>query len=93
MDKFRRESIRELIGMLGYIGERVEDLVLEEEGTFEVRSAPSKETELGIVSKEAAQFLNGAADGIENAIEQLRSAVGDDSQPEPAPPTINRRGL
>ncbi|HJY92243.1 MAG TPA: hypothetical protein VJ255_18305, partial [Candidatus Acidoferrum sp.] len=57
----------------------------EEEEAFDGRSPPSKETELGIVSNEAVGFLERAADYIEIAVVQLRSAIGDDSFPESDP--------
>jgi hypothetical protein len=40
---------------------------------------------LGIVSNEAVGFLERAADYIEIAVVQLRSAIGDDSFPESDP--------
>jgi hypothetical protein len=93
MNEARRERIRELIGMPEGIQEQVEMYFQEEEAAFDDRSPPSKETELGIISKEAVQSLDRAADDIQSAILQLRFAVGDDNWPEPASPTVNRRGL
>lgn len=45
MDEARRERIRELIGMLEYIQERVEEHLMVEDGAFDNRSPPSKESE------------------------------------------------
>jgi hypothetical protein len=91
MDNARRERIRELIGMLDYIQGQVEAYQQGEQRDFDTRSPSSKETEKGIVSKEAADSLDRAASDIYSAIEQLRSAVGDDSEPEPAPTPFKRR--
>lgn len=94
MREVRRERIRELIGMLEYIQERVEQHLLEEQEAFDVRSSPSKETDKGKVSGDAVFHLEEAATAIDNAIDHMRTAVdNDNSRPEPDPVTINRRGF
>jgi hypothetical protein len=93
MDELRREKIRGLIQMLESIEGQARDYFLDEEAAFESRSLPSKETEQGIVSKEAVESLEQAVGDIENAIYQLRLAIGDESLPEPTQPTIIRRRI
>jgi len=94
MNPARRERIRELVRELEAVQERVQALVIEEDDAFEGRSYASKETESGMGSKDAAYFLNLAADDIQNAIDNMQLASGDESLPDPKPAThINRRGL
>ena len=57
MNEARRERIRQLIRTLASAQEKVEEILEEEGGAFEDRSAPSQETESGNVSKEAIRCL------------------------------------
>jgi hypothetical protein len=79
MDQARRERLRELVRILEPVQEEIHDIWLDEEGAFDRRSAPSKETESGQISIEAIDCLEGAVSDIESAITNLREAVGDDS--------------
>lgn len=92
MNEARRERIRELIRMLETVEEQIHSHLQEEEAAFGGRSQSSKDTDLGRVSEQAVEFLDHADTDIENAIEQLRFAVGDD-MPEPAPSIPIRRRL
>jgi hypothetical protein len=60
MDHPRRERIRELIQTLGSVRDQVHDIWIEEEGAFERRSAPSKETVSGGRSSDAFYNLEEA---------------------------------
>ena len=90
MNEARRERIRELLRMLESAQERVQALWTEEDSAFEGRSRPSKETQAGEISGDAAHFLCEARD-IQNAIDHMTLAIGDDSLPEPTPAPIRRR--
>jgi hypothetical protein len=79
MDHPRRERIRELIQTLGSVRDQVHDIWIEEEGAFERRSAPSKETVSGGRSSDAFYNLEEATHSIQAAIEHMQSAVGDDA--------------
>jgi hypothetical protein len=65
--------------------DQVQALWTEEDGALEGRSLPSRETGSGRVSEDAAHFLTEARDDIQNAIDQMQLASGDESLPEPAP--------
>jgi hypothetical protein len=85
MNEARRERIRELIRTLERAGEQVQALLIDEEEAFECRSAASRETELGNFSEDAVRRLDEARTHIQDAIEEMQSAIGDDSLPEPIP--------
>jgi hypothetical protein len=91
MNEARRERIRELIRMLESAQEQVQALCREEDSAFDGRSSPSRETGAGKISEDAAHFLCEARDDIQNAIDQMALAIGDDSLPEPAPAPFTRR--
>lgn len=78
MDKARRERIRQLIPIPQTIQTQVQELCLEEEGKFESRSPPSRESVLGEASIDVAFDLGEASDHIQVAIEHLKDAVGID---------------
>jgi hypothetical protein len=77
MDQARRERIRELIRTLESAQRQVHDLWIAEESAFEGRSPPSKETELGQISSNAADDLERAMDHLSDAVEHLQGAAGD----------------
>jgi hypothetical protein len=79
MDQVRRERIREIIRFLESTQNEVDDIWLDEEGAFENRSAPSKETQLGQLSSAAIDSLENAVDQLQLAIANLRDAIGDES--------------
>lgn len=79
MDQARRERLRELIQALKSAQEQVHNLWIEEESAFEGRKPPSKETELGQFSSDAVHHLEAATHHIEDAIDRMQSAAGDDS--------------
>ena len=79
MDQVRRERIREIIRFLESAQSDVGDILLGEEAAFESRHAPSRETQLGQISKDAIDSLSNAVDDIESAITNLRDAIGDES--------------
>lgn len=91
MNEARRVRVRELIQMLEPLRDRVHGLWAEEDKAFEGRPSPSKETGAGNASEDAAHFLCEARDDIQNAIDQMNLAVGDDTFPMPTPARINRR--
>ncbi len=93
MNEARRERTRELIRMLESVQEQVQALLTEEDSAFEDRSSPSRETVAGKISEDAAYFLCEARDDIQNAIDQIALAIGDNSLPEPAPATNFRRRI
>jgi hypothetical protein len=78
MDQARRERIRELMRILEPIQNEIHDIWLDEEGAFDRRSTPSRETQSGQTSSEAIDSLSEAVDGIDTAITNLREAIGDD---------------
>ena len=77
MDQARRERLRELIRMLQSAQQQVHGLWIEEQRAFEDRSPPSKETELGQISSEAVHHLEEATQDVQNAIEHMQSATGE----------------
>ena len=93
MNDGRGERIRELIRTLEGAPERVRAIWMEEEGAFDDRSPPSKETESGYTSENAVHYLEEATTEIQGAIECMQYAVGDDSLPEPPTTSFIKRRL
>jgi hypothetical protein len=91
MNEARRDRVRELIQMLESLQGRVQVLWEEEDKAFEGRPLSSKETGSGKISEDAAHFLSEAREDIQNAIDQMNLAIGDDSLPLPTPAPIHRR--
>jgi hypothetical protein len=87
MDDIRREKTRMLIRVLEAIQKEVSDIESDEDSAFQGRSAPSKSTAMGEDSKDAADCLSEASDSLGWAINWMKSAVGDDSDPLPKPQT------
>jgi|SRR5215813_413030 len=83
MNEARRERVRELIQALEAAQERLQAILIDEEQAFGDRSQSSKETESGGVSQAALDHLDDARDGIQDAIEHMQYAIGDDSLPAP----------
>jgi hypothetical protein len=78
MDANRRETIRMLVRILGPIGEEVRRVSSEEEDMLSSGSAPSKETEAGLISEEALHYLATAHIALSDALYHMKLAVGDD---------------
>ena len=91
MNEARRGRIRELIRTLESAEEQVHALLVEEEGAFEDRKSPSRESEAGKISEEAVRCLREAEEGIEAAVYHMQLAIGDEGLPEPTPAPIRRR--
>ena len=78
MDANRREKIRILVRILEPIGEEVRRVSSEEEDMLSSGSAPSKETEAGLISEEALHYLATAHIALSDALCHMKLAVGDD---------------
>ena len=78
MDVTRREKLRMLIRFLEPIEEEVRRVYSEEEDMLSSGSAPSKETEAGLISEEALHYLATAHIARSDALYHMKLAVGDD---------------
>jgi hypothetical protein len=90
MNEARRERIRELIRTLESAEEQLQAILIDEENASEGRTAASKETELGTGSEDAMDHLEWATTELRGVIEEMQSAVGNDSLPEPVAPPSER---
>jgi hypothetical protein len=79
MDDVRRGEIRVAVGILERLLEQVHGFWLEEEAKFESRSSASRESSTGSFSQEAGARLGNAVEYLQQAIDELKGAVGDDS--------------
>ena len=78
MDANKREKIRMLVRILEPIGEEFRRVSSEEEDMLSSGSAPSKETEAGLISEEALHYLATAHIALSDALCHMKLAVGDD---------------
>ena len=78
MDANRREKISMLVRILEPIGQEVRRVSSEEEDMLSSGSAPSKETEAGLISEEALHYLATAHIALSDALYHMKLAVGDD---------------
>ena len=76
MDVSRREKIRMLVRILDSIAEEVRRVSSEEEDMLSSGSAPSKETEAGLISEEALHYLATAHIALSDALYHMKVAVG-----------------
>jgi hypothetical protein len=76
MNTERRILIRVIIAQLEQISERLDKVRKEEEEQYESRSSASKETSEGVLSLEAIDFLDTAANNVAEDCELLRKIVG-----------------
>jgi hypothetical protein len=78
MNSERRLLLKEIVAQLEQAEEKVRKIWVEEEESYETRTIASKETAVGIISKEAIEDFERALDSIEEGCEILRGIVAQD---------------
>ena len=72
MNKIRRKRINNVIEKLIELNTELEDILSEEEDSYDSMGEGLQCSEVGETSEEAQEHLNEAKDCLENAIDELR---------------------
>ena len=87
MDSARRERLRCLIELTGWVEEQVRVLLSAEEAAFEGVPPAFHDAEPGKSLKDAVFHVEEALGDIQTAIEHMQTAVGDAEDIDTAPPS------